>query len=90
MKSRVIRDGEPASARRTSPFRTWGFDIAVIVLFSDDDLSVVRASELTREVVERESRFVPHINGSVLAANPEIMESGRDVTGRLIRAAATL
>ena len=90
VKSRVVHDGDPASARATSPFRSWGFDAAVIVFLANDDLSVVQATELPVEAVRGASRWVDHVNGWVLTPSQAVMASGRDVTELLRAAAASL
>lgn len=88
VKSRVIHDGDPASARATSPFRSWDLDAAVIVLLADNNVSVVQATELPVDAVREVSRWVGHVNGWVLTPSNAVMASGRDIT-ELLRTAAT-
>lgn len=90
VKSRVVHDGGPASARMTSPFRSWSFDAAIIVFFADNDLSVIQATELSVEAVRELSRWRSHINGWVLTPSEAVMASGRDVTELLRTAAVSL
>ena len=56
-----------------SPFRSFGFDSAVIVLLSATDYAVLRASKVPRSVVESSAIYRKHVNGKVLFARPEIM-----------------
>lgn len=54
------------SARRTtllSPFRSFDFDAAVIVILSEEDLSVVKAIELPVELIKANSSYNRHVNG---------------------------
>ena len=73
-----------------SPFRSFGFDFAVIVLLSDTDYVVSRASKVPRDVVESSAVYRKHVNGHVLFARPEIMghPDATDLTAAL-RAAQT-
>jgi hypothetical protein len=56
-----------------SPFRSFGFDTAIIVLLSVTDYAVSRASKVPRNVVESSAMYRQHVNGKVLFARPEIM-----------------
>lgn len=87
VKARTVGDGRPIGSKVTSPFRSWAFDAAVIVLLSDEDLSVVEAAEIPVKVVREVSQWRAHVNGSVLTPTPQVLARGLDVTERL-RAAA--
>jgi len=52
VKARVVSDPAGPGQLQLSPFRSFGFDSAVIVLLSATDYSVFRASKVPREVVE--------------------------------------
>jgi hypothetical protein len=73
-----------------SPFRSFGFDSAAIVLLSATDCAVSRASKVPRHVVESSAVYRQHVNGKVLFARPEIMghAEATDLTATL-RAAQT-
>ena len=45
VKSRAL-DHTQVGSNTTSPFRSWDFDTAVIVLLNPEDLTVARAAEL--------------------------------------------
>lgn len=88
VKARVVSDPARPGQLQLSPFRSFGFDSAVIVLLSAADYSVVRASKVPRHVIESSAKYRQHVNGSVLFARPEIMghPDATDLTA-LLRAA---
>ena len=90
VKARVVSDPAGPGQLQLSPFRSFGFDSAVIVLLSATDYSVSRASKVPRHVVESSAVHRQHVNGKVLFARPEIMghADATDLTATL-RAAQT-
>jgi hypothetical protein len=90
VKARVVSDQPEPGQLQLSPFRSFGFDSAVIVLLSAADYSVARASKVPRYVVESSAPYRQHVNGNVLFARPEIMghPDATDLTATL-RAAQT-
>ena len=52
VKARVVSDPPEPGQLQLSPFRSFGFDFAVIVLLSAADYAVARASKVPRYVVE--------------------------------------
>jgi len=85
VKARVVSDPARRGQRQLSPFRSFDFDEAVIVLFSDKDYSVSRAVRLPRAVVEELSVDNAHVNGRILHATDEVLDHVRaiDVTNQL-------
>ena len=73
VKARVVSGPAEPGQLQLSPFRSFGFDAAVIVLLSAADYAVSRASKVPRHVVESTAVYRQHVNGSVLFARPEIM-----------------
>src|SRR5215813_2958406 len=73
VKARVVSDPAEPGQLQLSPFRSFGFDSAVIVLLSATDYAVSQASKLPRHVVESSAVYRQHVNGKVLFARPEIM-----------------
>ncbi|HUB39010.1 MAG TPA: macro domain-containing protein, partial [Streptosporangiaceae bacterium] len=73
VKARVVSDPAEPGQLQLSPFRSFGFDSAVIVLLSATDYAVSRASKVPRHVVESSAVYRQHVNGKVLFARPEIM-----------------
>ena len=73
-----------------SPFRSFDFDSAIVVLLSAIDYAVSRASKVPRHVVESSAIHRQHVNGKVLFARPEIMghPDATDLTA-ILRAAQT-
>ena len=90
VKARVVSDPAEPGQLQLSPFRSFGFDSAVIVLLSATDYAVSRASKVPRYVVESSAIHRQHVNGKVLFARPEIMghPDATDLTATL-RAAQT-
>jgi hypothetical protein len=90
VKARVVSDPAEPGQLQLSPFRSFGFDSAVIVLLSATDYTVSRASKVPRHVVKSSAVYQPHVNGWVLFARPEIMghADATDLTAAL-RAAQT-
>lgn len=76
--SRVRCRGE----RQLSPFRSWEFDAAVIVLF-DDDYEVSHAAKLPVVELRERARWAKHVNGWLVFATPDVLNSGEDWTERL-------
>ena len=89
VKARAL-DHHDVGSHTTSVFRSWEFDVMVVVLLDPDDLSVGRAAELPLEVVRDRARHVEHVNGYVLVPNQALLDQGADVTERLQAAARSL
>lgn len=89
VKSRVVSSPPRSGQLQLSPFRSFDFDEAVIVLFSDEDYSVTKAVRLPRGVVEGLSVYNEHVNGHIAHARAAALShpSAVDVTD-LLRAAA--
>jgi len=90
VKSRVFDAARAASTRQMSVIRSWDFDTLVVILFSNKDLSITRAAELTAPVVKEHSRYIKHVNGWRLNATPQILDMGHDITSDVRQAARTL
>jgi len=73
VKARVVSEPAEPGQLQLSPFRSFGFDSAVIVLLSATDYAVSRASKVPHYVVESFAIHRQHVNGKVLFARPEIM-----------------
>ena len=73
VKARVVSDPAKPGQLQLSPFRSFGFDSAVIVLLSATDYAVSRASKVPRCVVESSAIYRQHVNAKILFARPEIM-----------------
>lgn len=87
VKCRVL-DPDLVRSNITSPFRSWDFDAAVVVLLWPIDLSVARAVEFTVDQARERSRWRSHVNGAVMIPNRSTMDEGVDVTDRLAAAAS--
>jgi hypothetical protein len=73
VKARVVAEPARPGQLQLSPFRSFGFDSAVIVLLSATGYAVSRASKVPRHVVETFAIHRKHVNGKVLFARPDIM-----------------
>jgi hypothetical protein len=90
VKARVVSDPAEPGQLQLSPFRSFSFDFAVIVLLSATDYTVSRAAKVPRYVVESSAIYRQHVNGKVLFARPEIMghPDASDLTAALRAAQA--
>ena len=84
VKCRVVDTSKTNHGRQLSPFRTWDFDRAVIVLF-DDDYAIYKCVALPRDVVRAHGTFRKHVNGDVVQATDALMAhpEAEDLTDRL-------
>jgi hypothetical protein len=81
VKSRMVT-GTGRGERQLSPFRSWEFDAAVIVLF-DDEYEVSHAAKLPVAELKERARWAKHVNGWLVFATPDVLDSGEDWTERL-------
>jgi hypothetical protein len=90
VKARVVSYPARPDQLQLSPFRSFDFDYAVIVLLSAADYTVMRASKVPRHVIESSAIYRAHVNGKVLFARPEIMNhpDATDLTA-ILRAVQT-
>jgi hypothetical protein len=90
LKSRIVSEPPEPGQLQLSPFRSFAFDSAVIVLLSAPDCTVLRASKLPCHVVESSAVYRQHVNGRVLFARPDIMghPDATDLTAALRTARA--
>jgi hypothetical protein len=90
VKARVVSDPPRHSQLQLSPFRSFDFDVAIIVLLADGDYSVRQAVELPRELVEAKAKYNEHVNAHILFATADVLnhELAVDVTAALTRLAA--
>jgi hypothetical protein len=80
VKARVIRDPSRRSGeRQLSPFRSFDFDDALIILF-DTSYDVSRGVLLAAETVLDHCRESRHVNGHVLIARDSVLDLGTEVT----------
>jgi hypothetical protein len=82
VKARLVTDPRNTGERQLSPFRSWEFGAAVIVLFADD-FEVWRAVRIPVDLLRRTSRFSEHVRGDLVLARNELLDQGEDWTDRL-------
>lgn len=71
VKARVARGGRTGS-RQLSPFRTWDFDRAVVVLF-DDEYAIDRCIAFPVDVIRSAVTYREHVNGYVVIASEALL-----------------
>jgi hypothetical protein len=76
VKARIVLDPKNAGQRQLSPFRSFTFDAAVVVLF-DDACTVWKAMYVPREVVEENARYSEHVRGHILYARDDLLDDLR-------------
>jgi len=86
VKARVVTDAKKRGERQLSVFRSWDFDAAVIVLFSDD-FTVWKAARLPMDVVKGVATYIEHVHGWRVIATDDLLERGDDWAQRLQQAA---
>lgn len=82
VKARVVVNPRDRGQRQLSPFRSWDFNAAVIVLF-DDEFEVWKAAWLSVAKLKQCARYAKHVNGNLVFATDELLSSGEDWTERL-------
>jgi len=89
VKCRVVSDPVGPRQRQLSPFRTFGFHAAVVVLFRNTDYSVLRAVEVPVDLVKKRATYREHVNGHVVRVTQDLLDHPdcRDVTELLAAAA---
>lgn len=89
VKARVVSEPPRSGQLQLSPFRSFDFDEAVIVLLSDKDYSVRQAVRVSAAAVEAASTFNAHVNGHIAHARPALLSGPNavDVTD-ILRAVA--
>jgi hypothetical protein len=92
VECRIVSDPPARGQLQLSPFRSFAFDVAIIMLLSSDDCSVRRAVEVPASVVEELSRHSAHVNGAILRATAALFDHDLaiDVTEQLRAAARTM
>jgi hypothetical protein len=79
VKARVVTNPRNAGERQLSSFRSWDFDLGVIVLF-DDRFRVWRAAALSAALLKQTARWIEHDRGWRVIANDSLLDQGEDWT----------
>ncbi|HET8815157.1 MAG TPA: hypothetical protein VFM51_09410 [Solirubrobacterales bacterium] len=87
IKARVLSDPEKSGQRQLSPFRSWDFDDAVIVLFNHR-YTVRRATRIKVDELKAAAREDRWVSGHRVIARDALLDRGRDITENLQDAAA--
>jgi len=89
VKARLVDDPRNNGQRLLSVFRSWGFDLGVIVLF-DDDFKVWKASIVPVETMRQRTYPSKQLGGDLLYAKDDLMKLGEDITEALQKIALGL
>jgi len=89
VKTRVVSEPMKTGQLQTSPFRSWDFEQAALVLLRDTDYQVLKASLVPVEAVRQNARFSKHVNGHFVHMNGKLLEHplATDITAKLREAA---
>jgi hypothetical protein len=87
IKARVLSDPEKSGERQLSPFRSWDFDDAVIVLFNRR-YAVRRATRIKVGELKAAAKEDSWVSGHRVIARDALLDRGRDITEKLREAAA--
>ncbi|HEY5977764.1 MAG TPA: hypothetical protein VIT85_07890 [Solirubrobacterales bacterium] len=88
VKSRVVSDPPKRGQRQLSPFRSWDFDYAVVVLF-DNEYRVHRAAQLKVAEIRSASKEDGYVNANRVFATDALLKRGRNITAKLRTTAET-
>jgi hypothetical protein len=88
VKARAVGSPPARGELQTSPFRTWGFEEALLVQLDRWTFEVVRASVLPVSVVESMATYRRHVNGWIVFMTDALMghAGAVDVTAALRQA----
>ncbi|WAX55530.1 hypothetical protein M6B22_13370 [Jatrophihabitans cynanchi] len=91
VKARLVSSPRRSGQLQTSPFRSWDFDHAALVLVDADTYMVEQAVLLPVEAVQAVASHRSHVNGAVVQMNAATMQHPQavDITDRMRAAAAT-
>lgn len=89
VKARLVSRPRRSGQLQTSPFRSWDFDHAALVLVDADTYVVEQAVLLPVAAVQAVASHRPHVNGAVVQMNAATMHHSQavDITD-LLRAAS--
>ena len=90
VKARRVDTPPRRGQLQSSPFRSWGFDEALLVLVDAQSYEMRRASLVPARALEVAARFSPHVNGHFVMMDERVMghDDALDVS-EVFREAAT-
>ena len=90
VKARVVSAPPKAAQLQLSPFRSFDFDSAVIILLSSVDYALWKAAKIPAAVVQAAGVHSNHVNGTIVFARADLMDHAEavDIT-EAIRAVQT-
>jgi hypothetical protein len=75
VKARVLSDPPKSGQLQLSPFRSFDFDEAIIVLFDDLDYGVRQAVRVPVDAVRAVALHNQHVNGHIVHARPALLSA---------------
>lgn len=90
VKARVVSSPPTPGQLQTSPFRSWSFDLAALVLLDAVDYRPVLGVLVAVDLVREHAKARPHVNGEIVFIKPPLTTTPGvvDITDRLRVAAA--
>ena len=87
VKARLVSEPPTAGQVQTSPFRSWDFDLAALMLFDARTYEPRLAVLAPAEVVRRHATYRKHINGSIVHIRAPLTEQDEvvDITEEVSR-----
>ncbi|HRW40335.1 MAG TPA: hypothetical protein P5193_02195 [Microthrixaceae bacterium] len=92
VKARAVRVPVSGSHSQTSPFRSWDFDYAALVMVHIDDYAIHRAVLAPAKLVRAHATWRASLNGHVAHMRGPLLDdpSVTDITTKVAHAASTL
>jgi hypothetical protein len=90
LKARVVSEPSAPGQTQTSPFRSWDFDLAALVLLRGADYVPVLGILAPVAVVKQHVRHQKHVNGHIAYIRPPLTTAAgtEDITDPLVDVAA--
>lgn len=90
VKARLVTDPPGVGQLQTSPFRSWDFEAAALMLFRADSYAPVLTVLAPVDVVRSHAKFRRHVNGEIVFIRPPLtVASGVDDVTAEVAAAHT-
>lgn len=90
IKARLVSEPPARGQLQTSPFRSWDFELAALMLFRSDSYTPVLAVLASVEVVRHHAHHRRHVNGDVVFIRPPLTNAPgvTDITSVVVAAHA--
>ena len=90
IKARLVSEPPTRGQLQTSPFRSWDFDLAALMLFHSDSYAPALAVLAPVQILRHHARHRQHVNGDVVFIRPPLITAPgvTDITGVVVTAHA--